>query len=147
MPDWLILFFVHPFTLVMIGGGVGANARYWLGHYFAEWQLRRFGAIEFPWATFIINVSGSIILGFVAASFLHQPDPLHPDPVRKNWYLLLATGFCGGFTTFSTFSYEAVKLLQDERYWAALAYVFGSVAAGLLGLWLALKLAGDKPIG
>jgi len=58
--------------------------------------------------------------------------------------LLLGTGFCGGFTTFSTFSYETLKLLQDGKPWAAVAYAFGSVAAGVLGVWLALKLAGAK---
>ena len=137
MPDWLLAFVAHPITLLTVGGGAGANARYWFGHYVAEWQLRRFEPHEFPWATFIINVSGSIVLGFVAAAWMN-----HPDPARRNWYLLLGTGFCGGFTTFSTFSYETLKLLQDDKPWAALAYSLGSVALGLAGVWAAVKLAG-----
>jgi CrcB protein len=142
MPDWLISFFTHPITLLAVGGGAGTNARYWLGHYVAEWQVRRFGEIEFPWATFFINVAGSVLLGFVAAAYLHQTGPAHSDPVKRNWYLLLGTGFCGGFTTFSTFSFETLELLRDGKTWAALAYSLGSVAVGLLGVWAALKCAG-----
>ncbi|MCI0703611.1 MAG: fluoride efflux transporter CrcB [Planctomycetia bacterium] len=141
LPNWLASFITHPITLLALGGGVGANARYWLGHYIGQWQLRRFERIEFPWATFAINVIGSIVLGFVASVFLN-----HPDPARRNWYLLLGTGFCGGFTTFSTFSLETLELMQDHRLLAATAYVCGSVVAGILGVWLALKLGGGKPI-
>lgn len=141
---WLVAGVTHPITLLAIGGGAGANARYWLGRVISEWQQRRLGAVEFPWATFLINVSGSVILGFVAAAFLHQPDPLHPDVARRNWYLLLGAGFCGGFTTFSTFSYETLKLMQDGKPWAAALYVVGSVVAGLVGVWAAVKLAGTS---
>jgi CrcB protein len=137
MPDWLIAFAVHPATLLAIGGGAGANARYWLGRLIAEWQLRRFERVEFPWGTFVINVSGSVVLGLVAALWLN-----HHDPARRNWYLLLGTGFCGGFTTFSTFSYETFQLIQDGKLWAAIAYALGSVAAGLLGVIVAVKLVG-----
>jgi CrcB protein len=137
MPDWLLAFVTHPVTLLAVGGGAGANARYWLGRAIAEWQRRRFDQLEFPWGTFLINVSGSIVLGFVAAAWLN-----HPDPARRNWYLLIGTGFCGGFTTFSTFSFETLELFQDGKPLAALAYSLGSVAAGLLGVMLAVKLAG-----
>jgi fluoride exporter len=128
MPDWL-----NTFVLLALGGGAGANARYWLG----AAVKHAHGALAFPWHTFAINVSGSIVLGFVAGLCLNQPDD-----ARKNWYLLLGTGFCGGFTTFSAFSLETLELLQAQRFGAATAYVCGSVAAGLLGVWLALKIAG-----
>lgn len=137
MPDWLLAFIAHPVMLLAVGGGAGANARYWLGRVIAEWQRQRFDRLEFPWGTFIINVSGSIVLGFVAAAWLN-----HPDPSRRNWYLLVGTGFCGGFTTFSTFSFETLELFQVGKPWAALAYSLGSVAAGLIGVMLAVKLAG-----
>ncbi len=130
MPDWLL-----TTILLAIGGGTGANARYWLGRGIAWMQ----GPVEFPWATFVTNVLGSVVLGFVAAAYLH-----HADAGRRNWYLLLGTGFCGGFTTFSTFSFETIKLLQDGKALLAVGYVFGSVAAGLLGVWLALKIAGEQ---
>ncbi|MBN9120020.1 MAG: fluoride efflux transporter CrcB [Planctomycetes bacterium] len=119
----------------MVGGGAGANARYWLG----ALVRAAHGAAVFPWATFAINVSGSVVLGFVAALFLK-----HPDESRRVWYLLLGTGFCGGFTTFSTFSLEALELIQTGHPWTAAGYVFGSVAAGLLGVWLAVELAGPR---
>ncbi len=126
MPDWFV-----SFALLMLGGGAGANARYWLG------KLVGTAPGAFPWATFAINVSGSVVLGFVAALCLN-----HADGSRKNWYLLLGPGVCGGFTTSSTFSLEALPLMQSDRPWTAAAYVLGSVAAGIFGVWLALKLAG-----
>jgi CrcB protein len=136
-PDWLVALTTHPVTLLAVGGGVGANARYWLGLLVAEWQLRRLGAVEFPLATLLINVSGSVVLGLLAGSFFR-----HPDSIHRNWYLLLATGFCGGFTTFSTFSYETLRLLEDGKAGAAVLYVVASVLGGLAGVWLAVRLAG-----
>jgi CrcB protein len=127
--DWL----THPAVLLAVGGGAGANARFWVGRWVADWQLRHGGA-GFPWGTFVINVSGSAVLGLVAGLCLG-----HADPARRLWYLLLGTGFCGGFTTFSTFSYETLELLREDRYGAALAYVFGSVAVGLAGCAVAAR--------
>jgi CrcB protein len=137
MPDWITALVAHPVTLLAVGGGAGANARYWFGQLVATVQEARFPNTELPWATFLINVSGSVVLGFVAAAFLG-----HPDPARRAWYLLLGTGFCGGFTTFSTFSLETFELLRDGKPWAALAYVGGSAAAGLLGVWAAVRVMG-----
>lgn len=133
MPDWFAAVWTHPIMLLAVGGAVGTNARYWFGHYLARFQ----GEIEFPWATFAINVLGSVLLGIVAAIYLH-----HPDPSRRNWYLLLGTGFCGGFTTFSTFSFETMKLIQMGRPWTAAMYSLGSVFVGLVGVWLAARWCG-----
>jgi CrcB protein len=130
MPDWLL-----SCVLLTVGGGFGANARYWLGALVRAVH----GATAFPWATFFINVGGSVVLGFVAALFLN-----HPDESRRNWYLLLGTGFCGGFTTFSTFSLETLELMREGQPWLAAGYVSGSVVAGVFGVWLALKVAGGK---
>lgn len=124
-------------VLLAVGGGAGANARYWLGLWVRDAQLRRLGAVEFPWATFLVNVSGSVVLGVVAALYV-----AHPDPARRAWYILLGTGFCGGFTTFSTFSLETVELLRGGRPGAAAGYALGSVAAGVAGLWVALRAGG-----
>ena len=137
MPDWLTSVLTHPATLLAVGGGAGANARYWLGRWVGQQQLRLLGAVEFPWGTFLINVSGSVVLGLVAAAYRG-----HPDPVRRNWYLLLGTGVCGGYTTFSTFSLETLELVRDGKPWAALAYALGSGAAGVGGVWLAMRAVG-----
>ncbi len=112
--------------LVGAGGFVGANARFFLSNLFA----RCFGT-AFPYGTFIINLSGSFILGFflglVSRSFLEDPA----------YRLLIATGFCGGYTTFSTYSYETLTLLREGGFNRAIfAYLLGSCGLGLLSAWL-----------
>ena len=119
--------FSHPFVLLLVGGGVGANLRYWLGIAF---QSRGWTA-DFPWHTFAINVVGSLVLGFLTIAYKDRPATL----------LLLGTGVCGGFTTFSTFSVETVNLLENERYFAACAYALGSVLAAITGAAIGLRIA------
>jgi fluoride exporter len=118
---------------VMIGGGVGAGLRYGVGIA----STRVFG-MDFPWGTVICNVAGSLAMGlFVGA----MAQGLMGDSGRaQDARLLLAVGLLGGFTTFSSFSLDA--LLLWERGEAALAafYVLGSVAAGLGGFVVGLKL-------
>lgn len=128
MTGWL----THPAVLLMLGGGAGANARYWFG----RWAAGHLGD-RWPWGTFAINVAGSAALGLVAGACLG-----HPDPARRHWQVLLGAGFCGGFTTFSAFSLEALELLRGGRPGAAAAYALGSTAAGVLGAWAGLKAAG-----
>lgn len=117
---------------VAAGGAAGALLRFAAGQ--ALGPLRP-GA--FPWATFGVNVAGSLLLGLVLA-LVPRGDPHH---LRA----LLAVGFCGGLTTFSTFGYEAVTLLQARTYAVAIAYVGGSLLIGLLavvfGLTLGARLA------
>lgn len=117
---------------VAVGGAAGAVARFAV----SQWMAARADG-GFPWATFAVNVAGSLVLGVVLAAF----------PAAEQWpaRALLATGFCGAFTTFSTFGWETVTLLQSKAYGVAAAYVLGSVAAGLLavvaGLLLGQRLA------
>jgi CrcB protein len=105
------------------GGGVGSACRMAIGHY-----LGRPGG--FPWATFGINVLGSLLLGVLY--------PFTKD--RMHWYFLLGAGFCGGFTTFSTFSLETLALIEGERWLEAVLYGAGSVLAGVAGVWLGIQL-------
>ena len=116
----------HPFLLLLIGGGLGANARYWLGELFKV----RGWSDGFPWHTFLINVVGSFVLGLVAVACKDRPA----------WHLFLGIGVCGGFTTFSTFSVETLTMLEKDRWPAASGYAFGSVAAGIFGAWLGIKM-------
>jgi fluoride exporter len=116
-----------PWLYVGLGGAAGALLRYGVGQALGP---PRAGA--FPWHTFAVNVAGSLILGIVAA-LIPADDPRH---LRA----LLAVGFCGGLTTFSTFGYETVGLLQARAYGVAVAYAGGSFAVALLavviGIWI-----------
>lgn len=116
---------------VMAGGSAGSAARHIvnrLANEFAEPLL-----VRFPWHTFGINVLGSFVLGLVIVWYKNHPQP--------GWLLLLGTGFCGGFTTFSTFSLEIIALIERDRPVAAVGYVLGSVLLGLAAAWAAVKLA------
>ena len=101
--------------LTMLGAGVGAPARY-----LTDRAISRRSPGVFPWGTFTVNVLGSFLLGIVAA--LASPQ------LR----LLLGPGFCGALTTYSTFSYETLRLAEDGAGLLAAANVVGSVLAGLV---------------
>jgi CrcB protein len=102
------------------GGAIGACARYLVG----VWAVERWGE-AFPWGTFVANVAGSFILGFYLALVTER------FVGRPGTRLLVATGFLGSFTTFSTFSFEAVQLASSGAPAAAAAYVGGSLVVGL----------------
>jgi CrcB protein len=97
---------------VAIGGALGSGSRYLVG---AAIQSRAGG--DFPLATLIINVVGSLLLGFILE---YATGSAAMSPATR---LLLSTGFCGGFTTFSTFSHETVRLIQAGEYRRATVYV------------------------
>ena len=117
------------YLMLTIGGALGANARYLITGLAAE----RYGTV-FPYGTFIINVSGAIVLGFFMA-FLQDRAFIHP-----NYRLFFATGFCGAYTTFSTFTYESLVLMQQGSFLLALANMFGGLAAGMVGVFLGFVL-------
>ena len=119
--------------LVLLGGAVGAPARY-----LTDLAVQRRHAGTFPWGTLTVNVAGSLVLGVTAGAVSAGGGPA--------WVLtLLGTGFCGALTTFSTFGFETVRLLQERSARAALGNVTLSVAAGLaacsLGCWAGSGLA------
>ncbi|MEZ0327063.1 MAG: fluoride efflux transporter CrcB [Fimbriimonas sp.] len=103
--------------LVFLGAGVGANARYWLSVLISsKWQA-------FPWSTLTINVTGSLLLGLLLGY-------LDKHAEGQAWRLLLGVGLLGGYTTFSTFSMEAVQMVRSGESWQALVYVVGSCLLG-----------------
>ena len=137
MPHWL----THPVLLLSVGGAVGTNARYWLGVLINEWLTKDLPPNQdpphFPLATFCINVTGSLVLGVAAVLFLYQEEPQ-----RKAWYLILGIGFCGGYTTFSTFALETFDLFRKGQLAWAVAYIAASVLAAILAVAAAVHVAG-----
>lgn len=117
------------FLWIAIAGAIGAPARFLLD----AWVQHKTDRV-FPWGTFVINISGSLILGFVTGLVLYHGLPNTPR-------LLLGTGFCGAYTTFSTFTLESVRLAEDRAVLEGVANVLGTVVAGLLGAALGLVLA------
>jgi CrcB protein len=113
-----------------IGGFLGANARYLMNRAMVRWL----GA-GYPYGTLFINVSGSILLGF----FLIWTT----ERVLSNYNLRLffAIGFCGAFTTFSSFSFETFALYEQGHYWLAASNVLGNTALALAGTVLGAVLA------
>lgn len=122
---------VMPYLLVGIGSFVGGNARYIM----AKWVGGMIDA-RFPLGTFLINVGGSFILGLIGGLIAQRTIP-HADAVR----LALGVGFCGGFTTFSTFEFETHALLEDGVWLTALTNVVLSLFAGLIAVRFGLVVA------
>jgi CrcB protein len=120
---------VSKIFLVGGGGFIGANIRYWLG----GWIQSRLGS-TFPWQTMFINISGSIIIGLLLG--LIEGQNWNP-----NWRLFGAIGILGGYTTFSSFAYESIRLLGDRDYGRAFFYIEGSALFTVFGAWLGLVLA------
>ena len=118
------------FLWIGIGGFVGVNLRYLL----QNWAASRWGA-TFPYGTLIINVTGSLLLGFFVTLVTQRVvAPAH-------WRVFISVGLLGGFTTFSAFSVETLNLLQAGRWVSAGAYLFGNVLLGLAGAFLGMILA------
>lgn len=116
-------------ALIFLGGGLGASLRHWTG----VWTLRQFGP-AFPYGTMTVNILGSLLMG-VLIGYLSKKGGT-PNEVR----LFLATGFLGGFTTFSAFSLDVANLWQRGDLTGAFSYaalsVILSLAAVFIGLWL-----------
>jgi CrcB protein len=121
-------------VLLSVGGSLGVNARYWLGVAITRWS-----GPQFPWATLTINVSGSFAIGLLTVLLTRWL----PQPTMR---LLVVVGFLGGYTTFSSFSYEALVLWERGERAACLGYVAGSVGAGLVAVVLG-TMAGRGLVG
>ena len=112
--------------IVGIGGFIGTVLRFVLYHLLKTGQ---------PYInTFIINIIGSLAIGFIIGNSLKDVN------FSNQWKPFLATGICGGFTTFSAFSMENLKLIQEGKYWIFLFYVLGSVLLGTLAAFIGFRI-------
>ncbi len=111
---------------VALGGAIGSAARYLVGL-----TVQSRSGLDFPVGTLLVNITGCLLLGFLAG-YLLQSSVIRPE-IRA----LLTTGLCGGYTTFSTFCYETVTLIQDADWRRATLYVvlsvLGSLGATIIG--------------
>ena len=115
---------------IAIGSALGGVTRYLVGGF-----VQQRAGIAFPYGTLLVNITGSFLLGFLLRYALATPA-ISPE-VRG----LLTTGFCGGYTTFSTFTYETMTLIDDGELRRAAAYVLASVILSLVAVYAGIELA------
>lgn len=112
---------IKNLLLVFIGGGLGSSLRYIIGRFLNSGSI-------IPYGTFLVNVAGSLLIGIILGWAI-RTESLN-NPIN----LLLGIGFCGGFTTFSSFSFENYSLLKTGDYISFSIYFFGSLILGMLSV-------------
>jgi len=110
--------------MVGIGGALGSILRFWLSSYIGSRMGHRF-----PYGTLVVNITGSFLIGLILAMLIARTD------WSPNWRYLIPIGFIGGYTTFSAFTYETLRTMQDGQFGLALLYVAVSVIVGLAAVW------------
>lgn len=118
-------FMLKTLLIVGLGGGLGSILRYFVGFFIAQANKG-----VFPFGTFIVNITGCFLIGLfygIASRYSWLSD---------EWRLLLITGLCGGYTTFSSFSYESIELIAEGHFFYFVLYVGLSILLGLLVTWL-----------
>lgn len=115
--------------LVGVGGAIGSILRYLLGLLFTKYTSN-----GFPWATFSVNIIGSFAIGYLMAYLAAMSQ-------QQDLKMLLVTGLCGGFTTFSAFTFENIKLIQSGQTTIALIYIFASILLGVAAVFFGMQLA------
>ena len=118
------------YLAIAAGAVLGANLRFVV----TEWAALHV-ARDFPFGTLIVNVSGAFVIGVFLGLLASRPG------VSSLWRLFFATGFLGGYTTFSSYAWEVLQLAEGGAWLRTLAYVGGSNGLGLLGVWLGATLA------
>ncbi len=119
------------YICIFIGGGLGSFARYYVG--ILSGKLL---GISYPFGTLIANILGCLFLGFILTLLMNKTGTFH-----NNLKLFTATGIAGGFTTFSTFSYETISLIKQGQIIAGISYVILSILLGLAFMGLGIYLA------
>lgn len=116
-------------VLVFLGGGIGSALRYAIGKFFNT------STAGFPWSTFTVNIIGSLLIGLFIGIALKSSS------FSENQTLLLVTGFCGGFTTFSAFTYENQQFLKAGDLTNFAIYTLGSIGLGIIAVLLGLVMS------
>ena len=116
------------FLLVFIGGGFGSSLRYIISI-----SLSQHSKI-FPFSTFLVNIIGCFLIGLILGYSQKEYS------ISQNQMLLLTTGFCGGFTTFSAFAKENLKLIEDGEIFNFSIYLFGSIIIGILAVYVGFQV-------
>ncbi len=116
-------------VLTLLFGAAGAASRF-----IVDASVKRRWSSRFPWATFSINATGSFLLGLVAGAVLFRHQPVA-------WQTIIGTGFCGGYTTFSTASFETVRLAEQKLRVMALVNALGSLVTSVAVCGAGLALA------
>ena len=115
--------------LVFLGGGIGSALRYAIGRIFNT------SSAGYPWGTFSVNIIGSLLIGVFMGIALKNNN------LSENQTLLLVTGLCGGFTTFSAFAYENQQFLKEGDLTSFAIYTLGSLSLGILAVFLGLFIS------
>jgi CrcB protein len=123
------------YVAIAAGAVLGANLRFIVG----AWAADRLGA-DFPYGTLLVNVSGAFVIGLFLALIGTRVG------INPLWRLFFATGFLGGYTTFSSYAWEALTLADTGAWLQAGLYVVGTNAIGLLGVWVGATLARLVPL-
>ncbi len=120
---------LRTLLFVAVGGSIGSIFRY-----LTTVLIEKYYASIFPLATFLVNIAGCLVIG-ITMGWLEKYQLMNSN---IKWFLV--TGFCGGFTTFSAFGYENIRLLQNGNIFLALVYISTSIILGLGSVWLGFLL-------
>lgn len=116
--------------LIGLGGGAGSIFRFLVSHF-----TKRFWSGEFPLGTFLVNLSGCLLIGLFIGSMLKWQN------LATDFRMLLIVGFCGGYTTFSAFALENFELINSGKLTVSLMYALASVILGIVFVWFGIALS------
>lgn len=117
-------------SLIFFGGGLGSLLRYAVNRW-----VTGLVTSAFPYGTFLVNITGCFLIGFL----LFYTERFGTNAL--NWRLFLVTGLCGGYTTFSSFSFENVQLISDHQLFTMFLYTLGSIALGFFATYMGILTA------